>query len=32
MRVSLDAIKAIMFGYAIGDALEGAVEFSPRRA
>lgn len=29
MSVSMDAIKAIMFGHAIGDAL-GTVEFSPR--
>lgn len=29
MSVSLDAIKVMIFGHAIGDAL-GAVEFSPR--
>ena len=30
MSVSLDAIKAIMFGHAIGDVFGGSVEFSPR--
>lgn len=30
MRMSLDAIKAIMFGHALGDVLEGSGEFSPR--